>query len=407
MIPGSLNGIRIFDITRVLAGPSCTQMFGDLGADVIKIERPGAGDDTRKWGPPFLKDADGRDTTESAYYLSANRNKRSLALDFTTEKGAQLARDLIAKCDVVTENFKVGSLKKHGLDYPSLKAAVPRLIYCSVTGFGQTGPYAPRAGYDFVVQGMGGIMSLTGEKDGQPLKVAVGIADLMCGMYAGIGILAALRHRDATGEGQHIDMALLDTQIAWMSYLAQYTLISGENPPRLGNSHPTIVPYDVFPSSDGHLILAVGNDGQFQRFCKFAGRDDLAADPRFATTGARIANRALITPLLAEVLKSKPTAYWVDGLDDCAVPCGPINTMQQVFDDPQVIARQMVAPMAHPLAGETPLKTVASPIKLSETPPSYRRPPPTLGQHTDEVLRELLELRDDDIAALRAEKIIG
>ena len=406
-MPGPLAGLRIFDITRVLAGPSCTQMFGDLGADVIKIERPGAGDDTRKWGPPFLKDAAGNDSSESAYYISANRNKRSLALDFTTEKGAKLARELIAKCDILTENFKVGSLEKHGLDYASLKPLFPRLIYCSVTGFGQTGPYAPRAGYDFVVQGMGGIMSLTGEKDGQPLKVAVGIADLMCGMYAAVGILAALRHRDATGQGQLVDMALLDTQIAWMSYLAQSTLISGENPPRLGNSHPNIVPYDVFPSADGHLILAVGNDGQFQRFCKFAGREDICADPRFATTGARIKNRAVITPLLAEVLQTKPTAYWVDGLDECAVPCGPINSLQQVFADPQVIARQMVAPMAHPLAGDKPLPTVASPIKLSETPPSYRRPPPTLGQHTDEVLRELLDLRDGDLAALRAEKIIG
>jgi crotonobetainyl-CoA:carnitine CoA-transferase CaiB-like acyl-CoA transferase len=404
---GPLSGLRVFDITRVLAGPSCTQMLGDLGADVIKIERPGAGDDTRKWGPPFLQDAEGHDSSESAYYLSANRNKRSLALDFTTEKGAKLAHELIAKCDIVTENFKVGSLEKHGLDYASLKPLFPRLIYCSVTGFGQTGPYAHRAGYDFVVQGMGGLMSLTGEKDGQPLKVAVGIVDLMCGMYAAVGILAALRHRDATGQGQLVDMALLDTQVAWMSYLAQSTLLTGESPPRLGNSHPNIVPYDVFPTVDGHIILAVGNDGQFQRFCAFAGRPDVAADPRFATCGARLANRAVITPLLGEITATQTTAHWVDGLDDCAVPCGPINSLPQVFADPQVIARQMVAPMTHPFAGGTPLPTVASPIKLSETPAVYRRPPPTLGEHSDEVLRELLSLRDDDIAALRAEKIVG
>jgi crotonobetainyl-CoA:carnitine CoA-transferase CaiB-like acyl-CoA transferase len=402
-----LSGLRIFDITRVLAGPSCTQIFGDLGADVIKIERPGVGDDTRKWGPPFLKDASGADTTESAYFLSANRSKRSLALDFTTPKGAALARRMIAKCDILTENFKVGSLKKCGLDYASLKPDFPRLVYCSITGFGQTGPYAERAGYDFVVQGMGGIMSLTGDPQGDPVKVAVGVADLMCGTYAAIGILSALRHRDATGEGQHVDMALLDTQVAWMSYLAQYALIAGVNPPRLGNSHPTIVPYDVFASSDGYLILAVGNDGQFQRFCDFAGRPDLAADPRFAASGDRIKNRAIITPLLAELLATKPTAHWVEGLEARAVPCGPVNDMTQVFADPHVQSRGMVTTLPHDLAGGAPVPFVASPIKMSETPPAYRLPPPTLGQHTDDVLHELLGLRDDEIAALRAEKVIG
>jgi crotonobetainyl-CoA:carnitine CoA-transferase CaiB-like acyl-CoA transferase len=404
---GPLSGLRIFDITRVLAGPSCTQTLGDLGADVIKVERPGAGDDTRKWGPPFLKDAEGRDTTESAYYLSANRNKRSIALDFTTAKGQQLARDMIAKCDIVTENFKVGSLKKLGLDYASLKPLFPRLIYCSVTGFGQTGPYAPRAGYDFLAQGMGGIMSLTGAQDGPPTKVAVGIADLMCGMYATVGILAALHHRDATGEGQQIDAALLDTQVAWMSYLAQYALIAGQNPPRLGNGHSTIVPYDVYKSADGFVILAIGNDGQFARFCDFAGRTDLCADAKFATNGARIANRDELTPILNEITQAQPTHYWVDGLEARAVPCGPVNTLTDVFADPHVQARGMVSPMAHPFAGGTPLPLVANPLKLSETPPTYRRAPPTLGQHTDEVLRELLDLRDGDIASLRAEKVIG
>ena len=403
---GPLAGLRIFDMTRVLAGPSCTQMLGDLGADVIKIERPGIGDDTRKWGPPSVKAPDGSNTSESAYYLSANRNKRSVTIDIAKPAGQRLARDLIARCDVVVENFKVGSLKKLGLDYEALRATQPGLIYCSITGFGQTGPYASRAGYDFLAQGMGGVMSVTGEPDGRPLKVGVAVSDLMCGMHAVIGILAALHHRDRTGQGQHIDMSLLDSQVAAMCNVGLYTLISGQNPPRLGNGHTTIVPYDVYTSADGYVILAIGNNGQFAKFCTFAKRPDLAEDPRFLTTALRVQNRDVLTTILNGITAEYPTRYWVDGLEPQGVPCGPVNTMTETFADPQIQARGMVVEVPHPAAGGQPVPTLACPIKLSETPPTYRNAPPMLGQHTDEVLAEILQLSADDIAALRHDGIV-
>ena len=404
--PGPLAGVRIFDITRVMAGPSCTQMLGDFGADVIKIERPGIGDDTRKWGPPYLAAPDGSPTTESAYYLSANRNKRSVTLDFTTPAGQDLARALIAKCDVVVENFKVGSLQKLGLDYDSLRANQPGLIYCSITGFGQTGPYAPRAGYDFLAQGMGGIMSMTGEPDGPPLKTGAAIADLMCGMHAVIGILAALRHRERSGQGQSIDMSLLDSQVATMANVAMYTLLSGDNPPRLGNGHTTIVPYDVYPSADGYVILAIGNDSQFAKFCDYAKRPELAKDPRFASNELRLRHREALTEILRAITVQQRTSDWVDGLEGLGVPCGPVNRMTEVFADPQVQARGMTGTLPHPLAGDRAMPFLTNPIKLSATPASYRHAPPTLGQHTDEVLQELLQLDQSRIDQLRRDGVV-
>ena len=397
---GALSGIRIFDMSRVLAGPTCTQLLGDLGADIIKIERPGEGDDTRKWGPPFLKDAAGNDTAESSYYLSANRAKRSLTLDFTKPEGRDLALRLIAQCDVLLENYKVGTLAKHGLGYDSIHREFPRLVYCSLTGFGQTGPYAPRPGYDFLAQAIGGIMSLQGEPDGEPMKGAVAMADLMTGMYSTVAILAALRHRDRTGEGQLIDMALLDTQVAWLGNQAQAYLTSGEIPPRLGNAHASVVPYQVFASADGHIVLAVGNDGQFRKFCAFAGAPELAADPRFAANADRVRHRAALIPLLNVILAKHHSAYWIEGLEREGVPCSPINRLDQVFADPQVKARDMVVTMRHGAAPE-PIRLLANPIKYSATPVEYRQAPPTLGQHTDEILRELLNLDTGEIARLR------
>ncbi|HEX4572080.1 MAG TPA: CaiB/BaiF CoA-transferase family protein, partial [Dongiaceae bacterium] len=326
-MPGPLDGIRVFDLARILAGPTCTQLLGDLGADVIKIERPGAGDDTRKWGPPYVRDKAGKDTGESAYYLSSNRNKRSLAIDIAKPAGQALAKRLIAKCDIMVENFKVGDMARYGLSYADLKEANPRLIYCSITGFGQTGPYAPRAGYDMLAQGLGGIMSVTGEPDRPPMKVGVGIADIMCGMYAASAILAALHHRDRTGEGQYIDLSLLDTQVAWLANVGLNYLTSGEVPQRLGNEHPNIVPYNVMAAADGHVILAVGNDSQFAKFCDFAGAPDLAADPRFVTNEKRVANRRALYALLEPVLKLKSQHGWVAGLARLGVPCSPVNTV--------------------------------------------------------------------------------
>jgi crotonobetainyl-CoA:carnitine CoA-transferase CaiB-like acyl-CoA transferase len=405
-MPGPLAEIRVFDMSRVLAGPSCAQLLGDLGADVIKVERPGEGDDTRKWGPPYLKDTQGRDTTESAYYLSANRAKRSLTLDFTKSAGRDLARRLIACSDVLIENYKVGTLAKLGLGYPELSAEFPRLVYCSITGFGQTGPYAPRAGYDYLIQAMGGIMSLTGEPGGEPMKVAVAIADLMAGMYSSVAILAALRHRDATGEGQHIDMALLDTQIAWLANLGQSYLTSGDLPARLGNAHATVVPYQVFETSDGHIVVAIGNDGQFRKFCDFAGAPALAQDPRFATNPARIRQRDELIPEMSGIIARQSSAYWIRELERVGVPCGPINDLAQVFADPHVQARGMTVELPHPAAGGELTRLIANPIKLSHTPIQYDRAPPTLGQHTDEVLRELLDLSAAEITALRNDGVI-
>jgi crotonobetainyl-CoA:carnitine CoA-transferase CaiB-like acyl-CoA transferase len=400
-----LSGIRVFDITRVLAGPSATQILGDLGADVIKIERPGTGDDSRGLGPPYLKDAAGQETGESAYFMSANRNKRSLTLNLTSSEGQELARSLIAHCDVVIENFRTGNLSQYGLAYEQIKDRFPRLIYCSVTGFGHTGPYAKRAGYDYLVQGMGGIMSVTGEPGGPPQKVGVGIADLMTGMYAAVAILAALRHRDATGSGQFIDMALLDTQVAWLSYVGQNYLTSGQVPRRFGNQHPNIMPYQVFGAADGLLILAIGNDAQFERFCAFCRRTELAADPRYATNAQRLRNRDSLTPVIADLIAAHPIRHWVEGLTKVNVPCSPINAIDQVFADPQVKARNMEIAMPHS-ASDEPVRLIGSPIKMSESPVSYRRPPPTLGQHTAEVLHELLGLKPDQIDGLRRRRVI-
>jgi crotonobetainyl-CoA:carnitine CoA-transferase CaiB-like acyl-CoA transferase len=400
MLP--LDGVRIFDLTRILAGPTCTQLLGDLGADVIKIERPGQGDDTRKWGPPYVKDADGKDTTESAYYLCANRSKRSITLDLSNAEGIALAKKLLKECDILVENFKVGSLAKLGLSYEQLREEFPGLIYCSVTGFGQTGPYAKRAGYDFLAQGMGGIMSITGTPGVEPVKVGVGIADVMTGMYASSAILAALRHRDRTGEGQHIDVCLLDCQVAWLVNEGTNYLVGGQVPQPLGNAHPNIVPYQVFPAQDGHIILACGNDGQFQRWCDVAGADELKADPRYATNSLRIQNRDTLCPAMEPYMLSKTIDAWIGELEAAGVPCGPVNTIDRVFEDPQVQARGMRIELDHPLSGDGKVPLIANPVKMSGTPVTYRHAPPTLGQHTDEVLGELLGMSAEDIAAEKA-----
>ena len=408
----SLDGIRILDLSRVLAGPWCTQTLADLGADVIKIERPGAGDDTRTWGPPFLKDADGNDTAEAAYYLGANRNKRSVTCDISQPAGQTLIRELAAHCDVFVENFKVGDMARYGLDYESLKAINPRLVYCSVTGFGQNGPYAERAGYDYAIQGMGGLMSVTGERDdlgGGPQKVGVAVADLMTGMYAAVGILAALRHAEKTGEGQHLDMALLDTQVAMLANLGANYLVSGNAPGRAGNAHQNIVPYQVFevaPGADGrkdHLILAVGNDAQFVKFCTVANLSELGVNPLFARNRDRVNNRSQLVPLLDAVMRTRTKADWLAALETAKVPCGAINNLAEVFDDPQVAVRSMVTQWDHPVSPG--LRLVSSPIKLSATPVLCDLPPPTLGQHTAEVLQSVLGYGEDKLAALNRQGI--
>ncbi|MFN4063487.1 MAG: CaiB/BaiF CoA transferase family protein [Parazoarcus communis] len=405
---GALSHIRVLDLSRILAGPWAGQMLADLGADVIKVERPGAGDDTRGWGPPWLKDEQGTDTQVAAYYLCANRNKRSVTIDITRPEGQALVRRLAADSDVVLENFKLGGLKQYGLDYDSLKAVNPRLVYCSITGFGQDGPYAPRAGYDFLIQGLGGLMSLTGLPDGEagggPMKVGVALTDILTGLYATNAVLAALAWRDRSGEGQHIDMALLDVQVACLANQASNYLAAGQNPRRLGNAHPSIVPYQDFPTADGYMILAIGNDGQFARFCAEAGQPELAADVRFATNRARVENRAVLIPLLKKLTVDRSTADWIAALEAQAVPCGPINTLADVFADPQVQARGLKVTMPHPVAGEVPL--VASPMRLSATPVDYRLPPPMLGEHTDEVLAGTLGLDAHDIALLRKRGVV-
>ncbi len=409
----ALDGIRVLDLSRVLAGPWCTQNLADLGADVIKIERPGSGDDTRGWGPPFLKDAQGHDTAEAAYYLGANRNKRSLTRDIAQPEGQQLIRDLVRHCDVFIENFKVGDMARYGLDYASLSALNPRLVYCSVTGFGQTGAYKDRAGYDYAIQGIGGLMSVTGERDdlgGGPQKVGVAVADLFTGLYATVSILAALRHAERTGEGQRVDMALLDTQVAMLANLGANYLVSGKVPARAGNAHQNIVPYQVFevaPHDGGgadHIILAVGNDGQFAKFCEVAGRPELATDPRFARNQDRVRHRGVLVPVLAEVLRTRTKADWLAALEAAKVPCGAINNLAEVFADPQVNARGMVDTWDHPL--HPGLRLVASPIKLGGTPVRKDLPPPLLGQHTQEVLASVLGLDSGRIAQLKAKEVI-
>ncbi len=403
---GSLSGIRVFDLTRILAGPSCSQILGDLGADVIKIERPGAGDDTRKYGPPFVKDADGDDTTEAGYYLAANRNKRSVTLDLTSEKGQKLARRIIAKCDLLVENFKTGNLAKYGLSYDDLKDEFPSLVYCSITGFGQTGPAAEQPGYDFMAQGMGGLMSITGDKGGEPQRVGVPIADQVAGLWAAISINAALRYREVTGQGQHLDISLLDTQVATLSIQGLNYLTSGEVPGLLGNAHPNIVPYQVFPTSDGNVIIAVGNDAQFQRFTDFIGAPELAEDERFKDNSARLGNRDELTEILDAVIAEKPSAYWLSELEKIKISCGPINRIDQVFEEPQVQAREMKIEMDHPLAGSGSVDLIGCPIKMSGTEVTYRYAPPTLGQHTNEVLEELLELDADERDRLKEQGVI-
>ncbi len=402
----ALSDIRVFDLTRILAGPTCTQLLGDLGCDVLKIERPGAGDDTRKWGPPYLAGPDGEPTDESAYYLACNRNKRSVAIDIAHPEGQDLARRLLGQCDVLVQNFKAGTLARYGLDYDSLKEAFPGLVYCSISGFGQTGPYQERAGYDYLAQGYGGIMSITGAPDGEPMKVGVGIADIMCGMYASSAILAALHHQRRTGEGQHLDLALLDTQVAWLANEGTNYLLSGKVPQRLGNEHPNIVPYKLFETADGPVVLAAGNDRQFQRFCGFAGVPALADDARFRTNSLRIQNREALYALLIPIFPSKTKAEWVDGLTALGVPCGPVNSIDEVFEDPQVQHRGMRIEMPHPLSADGKVELLGNPIKMSATPPAYERPPPFLGQHTAEVLEELLALDAPELSRLRDAGVI-
>ncbi len=417
----SLDGIRVLDLSRVLAGPWCTQTLADLGADVIKIERPGTGDDTRTWGPPFLQDANGHDTTEAAYYLGTNRNKRSVTCDISRPEGQALLRELVAHCHVFVENFKVGDMARYGLDFASLRQLNPRLVYCSITGFGQTGPYRERAGYDYAIQGMGGLMSVTGERDdlgGGPQKVGVAVADLFTGMYATVAILAALRHAERTGEGQHIDMALLDTQVAMLANLGANYLVSGHAPGRAGNAHQNIVPYQVFevaPAGDAaagagtgatrdHLILAVGNDSQFAKFCDVAGRPDLASDPRYARNQDRVRNRSVLVPLLEAIMKTRTKADWLAALEGAKVPCGAINNLAEVFADPQVQQRGMVNEWAHPLRDG--LRLVASPMKLGATPVRTDLPPPRLGQHTAQVLQDLLGRSTQSLEQLARDGVI-
>jgi crotonobetainyl-CoA:carnitine CoA-transferase CaiB-like acyl-CoA transferase len=407
MADGPLAGLRVLDLSRVLAGPWASQLLGDLGADVIKVEKPGSGDDTRGWGPPWLADGAGMPTSDAAYFLCTNRNKRSLAVDITQPAGQAIVTDLAAKSDVVLENFKVGGLMAYGLDYASLSALNPKLVYCSITGFGQDGPYAPRAGYDFLIQGMGGLMSVTGRAEGEegagPQKVGVALTDILTGLYATIAIQAALAHREKTGQGQHIDLALLDVQVACLANQAMNYLVSGNAPRRMGNGHPNIVPYQDFPTADGDMILAIGNDGQFARFCEIAGHADWAREERFATNAARVRHRAELLPLLRQATVMKTTAEWITLLENAAVPCGPINDLAGVFADPQVLHRGLRVDLPHAAGGKAP--QVGNPIRFSATPIAYRLAPPLLGQDTEAILRELGRSAED-IAVLRAQRAI-
>ncbi|QFZ82427.1 CoA transferase [Variovorax paradoxus] len=392
--PAALDGIKVLDLSRVLAGPWCTQILADLGADVVKIERPGVGDDTRTWGPPFVKDANGHDTDQASYFTSCNRNKRSVTIDMATPEGQALLQQMAAQADIVVENFKTGGLKQYGLDQDSLRAANPRLIYCSVTGFGHDGPYAERAGYDLMIQAMTGMMSITGRPDGEPgggpLRVGVALTDLFTGVYASTAILAALQVRDRTGEGQHIDMALLDVGMAILANQASAFLNTGKAPGRQGNTHPSLAPYQDFPTQDGSMLLAIGNNGQFARFCEAAGHAGWAADERFATNTLRVKHRGVLIPMLEELTRTRTTADWVALLEDKAVPCGPINDIAQAFDDAQVKARGLAVTLPRDAGdGIASITGVASPLRLTATPPVLRRAPPALGQHTQEVLAEM------------------
>jgi crotonobetainyl-CoA:carnitine CoA-transferase CaiB-like acyl-CoA transferase len=400
---GALDGVRVLDLSRILAGPWAGQNLADLGADVIKVERPGTGDDTRGWGPPWLRDAQGAATSEAAYYLSCNRGKRSVTIDFTRPEGAELVRRLAADSQILLENFKVGGLAKHGLDWPAMREVNPRLIYCSITGFGQGGPYRDRAGYDFMIQAMGGLMAVTGS-EAEPMKAGVALCDVLTGMYATVAVLAALRHAERTGEGQQIDMALLDVQVASLANQALNYLTTGRNPHRWGNAHPNIVPYQAFATADGHVIVAVGNDAQFRRFCAVAGRPELADEPRWQRNSGRVEHRAELIPILAGLMRARPSAWWLRELEAVGVPCGPINELAEVFADPQVQAREVRLELPHPAAGTVPL--VASPLRLMTTPPTYDRPPPMLGEHTEEVLAERLGLASGEIRSLRERGVV-
>lgn len=404
-----LEGVRVLDLSRILAGPWCTQVLADFGADVIKVERPGVGDDTRGWGPPYLKDGQGNDTAESAYYLCANRGKRSLAIDFTTTEGQALIHALVGRCDVLVENYKVGGLAKYGLDAASLLAINPKLVYCSITGYGQDGPYAQRAGYDAAIQAIGGLMSVTGEPDGAPgagpQKVGVAATDLMTGMYAATAILAALRHAERTGRGQQIDLALLDTQVAWLANQASNYLVGGLVPDRQGSAHPNIVPYQVMPAADGYFMLAVGNDAQFARFCEVIGEAQLAVDPRYATNRARVAHRAELVPHLQQRLRTRPAAEWLAALEAAVVPANPVNRIDQVFDDPQVQARGLRIDVPHAAGGTVAM--VRNPLKFSATPLQYTQAAPVLGQHTTQVLGEVLAMGEAQLQRLRGQGVIG
>ncbi|MTI17692.1 CoA transferase [Rhodobacteraceae bacterium RKSG542] len=399
----------VLDLTRILAGPTCTQMLGDLGAQVIKIEHPEKGDDTRGWGPPFLQDSDGNDTNESAYYLCANRNKRSVTINIADAEGVELVKQLASRADILVENFKLGDLERRGLGYEALSSLNPRLIYCSITGFGQTGPYAKRAGYDFLAQGMGGIMSLTGFPDnegGHPTKIGVGITDVMCGMYAVTAILAALNARNSGGKGQYIDIALLDSQVAWLINQGTAYLTSGEVPQRIGNGHPNIVPYQTFPAKDGEFILAVGNNEQFQRFCDVAGNPALATDKRFKTNADRVRNREALIPLINDLTRARSINDWIKALEKVGVPCGPVNDLAGVFANPQVKAREMKITMPHPTSASGHVDLLGNPIRFSETPVQYRRPPPLLGEDTFEVLQDQLGLGTERLQELAEKGII-
>ena len=401
----SLEGIRVLDLSRVLAGPYCTQMLGDLGAEIIKIEKPGTGDDTRFWGPPFLKDGKGNDTSESAYYLSINRNKKSVAVDISKQEGQAIIDELLKSCDVLIENFKAGSLEKYGLAYEQLKSKYPKLIYCSITGFGQNGPLAGEAGYDLMAQAMAGLMASTGEPDGEPMKAGVALSDIITGLNAATGILAALHHRDRTGKGQMVDVALVDCTLASLTNLAQYYLTSGKPPPRCGNAHSTIVPYQAFATKDGHIVVAVGNNEQFARFCKILGREEWARDKRFMTNAARVLHRNILVPMIEDAMKKDMSSVWLEKMRKADVPGGQVNRMDEVFAMDQVQHRKMEITMAHSLAPR-PVKLVGSPLKLSETPVSYAFAPPVRGQDTQEVLEKFLNLSADRLASLEKAGII-
>jgi len=407
-MPGPLAGIRVLDLTRVLAGPWAAQNLADLGAEVIKVERPKKGDDSRAFGPPWLKDAQGRDTAESAYFACANRGKKSVTLDLANPKGQAIARELAERCDVLLENFKYGDLDRYGLGYAQLRKVNPGLIYCSVTGFGHSGPWRERPGYDFMIQGMGGLMSVTGERDdragGGPQKAGIPIADLITGMYASVAICAALAHRAKSGQGQHLDLALLDSLVAVLANQGANYLATGTPPGRLGNDHPNIAPYQVLPTADGSFIVACGNDNLFGKFSQVIGRPELAADARFATNGKRVANRAELTRIISEITAKRSMRHWLDALEGAGVPCGPINNLEQVFAEPQAVARGLRMELPHPTAGKVAL--TRSPMRFSETPVQHDVPPPTLGQHTDEVLKNLLKKNPSEIAQLRTEGIV-